>query len=84
MRNPSWNTVIEVMRFCWNNQQTEVNGEELNYFTNIAENIGVNERTVTRAAYHLEKAGLGKVFAKENKKCLRITVDLSNGEYFKE
>lgn len=84
MRNPGFDSMVEVIRFCWKNQQSEVDGVEKNYFKNIAENTGLNERTVTRAVWGLEYIGYAKVFHKGTKKCVRICNDISEAPMWKD
>ena len=73
MANTSEDTLDAVIREIWKNQQKDVDGEEENYLSNIADNTSREVDTVTRAVDFLEGWGLAKSWKQGNRRCVRIT-----------
>lgn len=73
MPNTSEDTLDAVIREIWKNQQKDVDGEEKNYLSNIAEAVNRKIDTVKRAVNFLESWGLAKTWKNGNRRCVRIT-----------
>jgi len=79
MPGTSEDTLDEVIRFLWQNQRGDVDGEKNNYPSNIAESLDLHRDTVMRALRFLEKHNLAIEWEEGNKKCWRITWNPENG-----
>jgi predicted transcriptional regulator len=84
MANTSEDTLDAVIREIWKNQEKDVDGEEENYLSNIAEATDRKIDTVKRAITFLESWGLAKSWKQGNRRCVRITWNPEKSPKIKE
>ena len=77
MPGTSEETLREVIKFLWENQTADVDGESENYISNIADELGTHEDTIRRALKFMEDLNLVTSWREGTRKCYRITWDLS-------
>lgn len=84
MANTSEDSLDAVIRAIWKNQQSDVDGEEKNYLSNLADQTERKIDTVSRAIDFLEAWGLAKTWKQGNRKCVRITWNPEKSPKIKE
>jgi predicted transcriptional regulator len=84
MANTSEDSLDAVIREIWKNQQKDIDGEEQNYLSNLAEQTDRKIDTVSRAINFLENWGLAKTWKQGNRKCVRITWNPEKSPKIKE
>lgn len=80
MSGSSDQTKDMVLEYCWKNQISEVDGEEKNYLSGMADEFNLHIDTITRAVDWLEKWGIVKTWRDGNKRLVRVTVDLGKSK----
>lgn len=80
MSGSSDQTKDMVLEYCWKNQISEVDGEEKNYLSGMADKFKVHIDTITRAVDWLEKWGIVKTWRDGNKRLVRVTIDLGKSK----